>query len=95
MTMIREAVGPDVKLLVDTHGRFDVRAASRLAEALHGSADIHRYEEPAPPESRHALQPVREAVGVPISVGERVHTVRPPAAAGPCGLSPAPPAPAA
>jgi galactonate dehydratase len=72
--LIRETAGPDVELLIDAHGRFDVPTAIRLGQALDEVGDIHWYEEPVPPESYHALQQVRERVRVPISVGERLHT---------------------
>jgi len=71
---IRDAAGPDVELLVDAHGRFDVPTAIRLAQNLDGAADLHWFEEPVPPESYHALRQVRDRVRVPISVGERLHT---------------------
>jgi galactonate dehydratase len=72
--LIREAAGPDVELLIDAHGRFDVPTAIRLGQALDEVGDIHWYEEPVPPESHHALRQVRENVRTPISVGERLHT---------------------
>jgi galactonate dehydratase len=75
--LIRELAGPDVELLIDAHGRFDVPTAIRLGQALDEmdeAGGIHWYEEPVPPESRHALQQVRDRVRVPISVGERLHT---------------------
>ena len=72
--LIREIAGPDVELLVDAHGRFDVPTAIRLGQALDEVGGIHWYEEPVPPESRAALRQVRERVRVPISVGERLHT---------------------
>lgn len=71
---IREAAGPDVELLVDAHGRFDVPTAIRLAQNLDETADLHWFEEPVPSESYHALRQVRDRVRVPISVGERLHT---------------------
>jgi galactonate dehydratase len=74
VAQVREAAGPDVELLIDAHGRFDVPTAIRLGQALDEVGDIHWYEEPVPPESYHALQQVRERVRVPISVGERLHT---------------------
>ena len=73
-TRIRDAAGPDVELLVDAHGRFDVPTAIRLARSLHDAADLHWFEEPVPPESLAALRQVREQVTVPIAVGERLHT---------------------
>ena len=71
---IREIAGPDVELLIDAHGRFDVPTAIRLGQALDDIGGIHWFEEPVPPESYHALRQVRERVRVPISVGERLHT---------------------
>jgi galactonate dehydratase len=72
--LVREAAGSDVELLIDAHGRFDVPTAIRIGQALDEVGGIHWYEEPVPPESYRALQQVRDRVGVPISVGERLHT---------------------
>ena len=72
--LIREFAGPDVELLIDAHGRFDVPTAVRLGQALDEVGGIHWFEEPVPPESYHALRQVRDRVRVPISVGERLHT---------------------
>jgi galactonate dehydratase len=70
---IRDAVGPDVEILIDCHGNFDVASAIRCAKAL-APYDITWFEEPVPPESYDALRQVREAVDVPICVGERLFT---------------------
>ena len=70
---IREAVGPDIEVMVDCHGRFDVPTAIRLAKALE-PYNLFWFEEPVPVESTHALRQVRENISVPISVGERLHT---------------------
>jgi galactonate dehydratase len=72
--LIRETAGPDVELLIDAHGRFDVPNAIRIGQALDELGGIHWYEEPVPPESYRALEQVRGQVRVPISVGERLHT---------------------
>ena len=69
---IREAVGPDIEVMIDCHGRFDAPTAIRLAKALE-PYNIWWFEEPVPVESTHALRQVRENVGVPICVGERLH----------------------
>jgi galactonate dehydratase len=74
VVVIREAAGPDVELLIDAHGRFDVPNAIRIGQALDEIGGIHWYEEPVPPESYRALEQVRGQVRVPISVGERLHT---------------------
>ncbi len=70
---MREAVGPDIEILIDCHGRFDVPTAIRLAKALE-PYDIFWFEEPVPVESSKALKQVKDSVGVPICVGERLHT---------------------
>ena len=70
---VREAVGPDFEILIDCHARFDAPTAIRLARALE-PYNIFWFEEPVPVESIHALKQVRDHVGVPICVGERIHT---------------------
>jgi galactonate dehydratase len=71
---IREIVGPDIELLVDAAGMFNVPTAIRLCNSLEDAAQIDWFEEPVPVESYHALRQVRDKVNVPISVGERQHT---------------------
>mgnify|MGYP001053499223 CR=1 FL=1 len=70
---IREAVGPQVEILIDAHGLYNVPTAIRLAHRL-APYGITWFEEPTPPESYHALQQVREQVPTRICVGERLHT---------------------
>jgi galactonate dehydratase len=70
---IREAVGPQITILIDAHAIFNVPTAVRLANRL-AEYKIGWFEEPVPPESYHALRQVREQVPVPICVGERLHT---------------------
>ena len=69
----REGAGPDMELLIDAHGRFDVPTAVRLSRSV-ASSNIHWWEEPVPVESTHALKNVRAQIELPISVGERLHT---------------------
>jgi galactonate dehydratase len=72
--LIRETAGPEVELLIDAHGRFDVPTAIRLCRSLEDAGQIDWFEEPVPVESYHALKQVRERVSAAISVGERLHT---------------------
>ncbi|EJB05183.1 enolase superfamily enzyme related to L-alanine-DL-glutamate epimerase [Rhizobium leguminosarum bv. trifolii WSM597] len=72
--LIRETAGPDVDILVDAHGRFDVPTAIRLCRSLEEAGQIDWFEEPCPPESLNALRQVREKVSAAISWGERGHT---------------------
>jgi galactonate dehydratase len=72
--LIRETAGPEVEILIDAHGRFDVPTAIRLCRALEDAGKIDWFEEPVPVESYRALGQVRERVSAAISVGERLHT---------------------
>lgn len=71
---IREIAGPNVEILIDAHGRFNVPTAIRLCRALEEAGQIDWFEEPVPVESYHALRQVREKVNAAITVGERLHT---------------------
>ena len=70
---IREAVGPDIEILIDAHALYNVPTAVRLATRL-APYNITWFEEPVPPESYHALQQVRDQVPTRICVGERLYT---------------------
>ena len=72
--LVRETAGPDIEVLIDAHGRFDVPTAIRLCSSLQEAGQIDWFEEPVPPESLNALKQVREKITAPISVGERGHT---------------------
>ena len=72
--LIRETAGPDIEILIDAHGRFDVPTAIRLCRTLEDAGQIDWFEEPVPPESFNALKQVRDKVNAAISWGERGHT---------------------
>jgi L-alanine-DL-glutamate epimerase-like enolase superfamily enzyme len=73
---IREAVGPDIDIMVDAHTwwrmgnrSYDFDTVMRLAEAF-GEYDIYWLEEPVRPENHDALRMLREREIVPIASGE-------------------------
>ncbi|MGI5817106.1 MAG: galactonate dehydratase [Armatimonadota bacterium] len=68
-----EAVGPQVDVLIEAHGRFNVATAIRTAQALE-QYDITWLEEPVPPDNLEALAEVRNRVRVPIAAGERLYS---------------------
>ena len=70
---VREAVGPDVQIMVEMHGRFTPAAASGVAVRLE-PYDPEWIEEPVPPENAESLRRVRQATWLPIATGERAHT---------------------
>jgi galactonate dehydratase len=67
---VREAVGPDVALMLDVHGRLNVPTAIAMCRELE-PYDLAWIEEPTPPESLDALAEVRARSRVPIAAGER------------------------
>ena len=70
---VREAVGDDVELLVELHGRLDPDTAVRLAHEIEPFRPFF-VEEPVPPESLDALAKVAGQVRVPLATGERIVT---------------------
>jgi galactonate dehydratase len=73
---VRDAVGPQVEILVEMHGRFNPPTAIEIAKEL-ARFQPGWYEEPVPPENLAALKKVTQAVaplGVPVATGERLHT---------------------
>jgi galactonate dehydratase len=70
---VRDAVGPDVEILVEMHGRFNPATAIRMARRL-APFDPSWIEEPVPPENLKALAKVAANTDIPIATGERMHT---------------------
>ena len=72
---VREAVGPECDIMIETHAMLNYRVAVKMAERL-AKLDITWYEEPAGPESSQTLRAMRERIpsDVAICVGERHYT---------------------
>lgn len=70
---VRDAVGPDVEILVEMHGRFTPAQAVSIARDLEQFAPSW-IEEPVPPENLAALKKVSDRVTLPVATGERIHT---------------------
>jgi galactonate dehydratase len=68
---IRDAVGPDVAIAVDVHGRLSPAMSIRLARELEPS-DVWFLEEPVLPENAAALADVARATSIPVATGERL-----------------------
>jgi galactonate dehydratase len=71
---VRAAVGPDVQIMVEMHGRFTPGTAAQVAALLEPYAP-EWIEEPVPPENAAALARVRAATRLTIATGERAHTM--------------------
>ena len=71
---VRDAVGPDVEIAFDFHGRANVPMARRLVRELE-FVDPLFYEEPVRPEYNRWLPDIAALTHVPIATGERMTTV--------------------
>ena len=71
---VRGAVGNDVDLLIEGHGRFDIATGIKIANALK-PFDPYFFEEPTPPDCLDALAQVHKSSPVPIAAGERLYSL--------------------
>jgi len=70
---VREAVGPDVEIGFDFHGRCNVPMARRLAKELEFCRPLF-YEEPVRPDYNRWLPEITRLTHVPVATGERMCT---------------------
>jgi len=73
MQLIRDAVGPDIDVLIDCHGRLSPASAVQMAQAL-DEFDIFFFEEPVLPEDPAAMAEVVAQISIPVATGERLFT---------------------
>jgi len=71
---VRDAVGPEVEVALDFHGRCNVPMARRLVRELEFSRPLF-YEEPVRPDYNRWLPEIAALTHVPIATGERMFTV--------------------
>jgi galactonate dehydratase len=72
---VRDAVGPQVGLLIEGHGRFGMHSAIRVGRALERFDPLF-FEEPLPAGDFRALRRLAQAIPVPIAAGERCYSAR-------------------
>ena len=70
---VRAAVGPDVGVALDFHGRVHTAMAARLLEALEPMRPLF-VEEPVLPEHLHVLPELAARTTIPLATGERLYT---------------------
>lgn len=70
---VRQAVGPDIKLMIDVWRRPDPIQAVRVSRLLE-EFDIYWYEEPVPSLNLDVLASVRAQVNLPVVTGECLYT---------------------
>lgn len=66
---MRDAIGPDVELMVDCHSFFDVPLAERVARRLEPQK-LSWYEEPVAPERVEETLEIRKRIQQPMAGGE-------------------------
>lgn len=71
--IVREAVGPDVDILVEVHRRLNPASAIRVAKDMAEFRPFW-YEEPVPAENVDALAEVRSRIDLPVVAGETLCT---------------------
>ncbi len=69
---VRDAVGPDVEILVEMHGRFSPYTAIEIATELEQFKPSW-VEEPVPPDNIAALAKASDSINLPVATGERLH----------------------
>ena len=69
---VREAIGYEIDLCIDCHGKYNVRDALLLAQRLE-KFNLMFLEDPVPPENVDAMGKVTAATQMPICTGEWVH----------------------
>ncbi len=73
VSAIREAIGPDTKLMVDANQAFNASSAIRLANQL-AYLDIMWFEEPVSAKDVDAYIHVKQNIPMPVAGGENLRT---------------------
>jgi galactonate dehydratase len=71
---VRDAIGPDVELMIEAHDRFDVATAIRVGRRLEAFR-VSWFEAPVPSTDVEALVRVASELAVPVAAGERFSQV--------------------
>ncbi len=69
----REALGPDIKLMADAHGTYDVRSAKRFCRGVE-DCNLTWFEEPVCVDDPAGMAEVRASTDIPIALGESLFT---------------------
>jgi len=72
VAVTREAIGPNVDIIMENHSRLDAQSAVQLAKAVE-KYNIFYFEEPNTPSPKTAKF-LAEHINIPISQGERVYS---------------------
>jgi galactonate dehydratase len=72
---VQEAAGNDFAIAIETHAMLNGPTAIEMADRIE-KAGIHCmwYEEPAGPEFPREIAAIKQRIGLPVCVGERIHS---------------------
>jgi len=70
---VREAVGWNVEILIEAHGKFNAHTAIKVGKKLE-RYEPYFFEEPVPPENVDAMAKVSQHLDIPIATGEHLYT---------------------
>ena len=71
---IREVLGPDRAFMVDANYALSVPEAIEAAKGF-AAFDVLWFEEPTIPDDYHGYKQIADATGVPLAMGENLHTI--------------------
>lgn len=71
---VRELLGPDVFFMVDANYSLSVEQAIEAANRFK-EFDVLWFEEPTLPDDYHGFSRIAESTGVPLAMGENLHTM--------------------
>lgn len=71
---VRELIGPDITFMVDANYSMSVETAIRAANGFK-ACDILWFEEPTIPDDYDGYARIVDATGVPLAMGENLHTL--------------------
>lgn len=71
---VRELVGPDITFMVDANYSMSVEEAIIAGKAF-APYDIFWFEEPTIPDDYQGYAQIAEATGIPLAMGENLHTI--------------------
>src|SRR4029079_16079815 len=69
----RSALGPDIEIMVDSHGTFTVAEAKRFAHLVR-DLNLPWFEEPVTADDKAGIAAVRASSMIPIAAGESEFT---------------------
>ena len=71
---VRELIGPEITFMVDANYSMSVEKAIKAANAFK-PYDILWFEEPTIPDNYQGYAEITEATGMPLAMGENLHTI--------------------